>query len=242
MYEKIKDFQITIVALIIVIAIISSTAIINTSISKESISVTGSAYKLVKSDTAVLRLDIKERNINKAEAYNALKRQIPAVKEYLLKEGIKEENITIKTPTNYPIYKYDPKTGYSTNQIAAYNFSQIIEIKSNDVEKIKELSLSVQNLLDKGVDINVNAPEYYYSKLGEIKIELLKAASEDAKQRAKGMLSATNNDVAKIRSVKMGVFQITPADSNDVSDLGMNDSSAIEKKVTAVANVVFGIK
>ena len=90
--------------------------------------------------------------------------------------------------------------------------------------------------------MNVNAPQYYYSKLGEIKVELLKEASEDAKQRAKGMLSATNNKVGKIRSVRMGVFQITPPDSNDVSDLGMNDVSSIEKKVTAVANVVFGIK
>ena len=56
------------------------------------------------------------------------------------------------------------------------------------------------------------------------------------------MLSATNNKVGKISSVKMGVFQITPADSTEVSDYGMNDTSCVEKKVTAVANVVFGIK
>ena len=41
---------------------------------------------------------------------------------------------------------------------------------------------------------------------------------------------------------KMGVFQITPVDSTDVSDMGINDTSTIEKKITAVANVVFQIK
>ena len=45
-----------------------------------------------------------------------------------------------------------------------------------------------------------------------------------------------------IKSVRMGVYQITPVDSTDVSDMGINDSSTIDKKVTAVANVSFKIK
>ena len=40
----------------------------------------------------------------------------------------------------------------------------------------------------------------------------------------------------------MGVFQITEPDSTNVSDMGINDTSSVEKKVTAVANVVFKIK
>jgi hypothetical protein len=35
------------------------------------------------------------------------------------------------------------------------------------------------------------------------------------------------------------VFQITPADSTDVSDWGINDTSTVAKKVTAVVNVSF---
>lgn len=242
MYEKIKDFQISIVATIIALALIFSAVILSNTIKKETISVTGSAYKLVKSDIAVLKIAIKTKNYQKSVAYNTIKKQIPIVKDYLINEGIKEEEITLLTPNNYASYKYETKNGYSSNVFDGYNFEQIIEIKSNNVDKIKELAISAQNLLDKGVDVNVNSPEYYYSKLGEIKITLLKEASEDAKQRAKGMLSATNNSVGKISSVRMGVFQITPANSTEVSDYGMNDTSSIEKKVTAVANVVFGVK
>lgn len=64
----------------------------------------------------------------------------------------------------------------------------------------------------------------------------------DAKARAESMLKATHNRVGKISSVRMGVYQITPIDSTDVSDMGINDSSTIDKKVTAVANVSFKIK
>jgi len=56
------------------------------------------------------------------------------------------------------------------------------------------------------------------------------------------MLKSTHNRVGKIQSVKMGVFQITPVNSNDVSDMGISDTSSIEKKITSVANVTFSVK
>ena len=129
-----------------------------------------------------------------------------------------------------------------TNIIDHYNLTQGVQIKSKDVEKIKEIANDIQTLLNKGIDLNVNEPQFYYSDLGALKIELLENATKDAKARAKAMLKATNNNVGKIKSVKMGVFQITPVDSTNVSDMGINDTSTIDKKVTAVANVVFYVK
>jgi hypothetical protein len=40
----------------------------------------------------------------------------------------------------------------------------------------------------------------------------------------------------------MGVLQITPADSNEVSDMGLNDTSSLDKDITAVVNLSFEIK
>ena len=78
--------------------------------------------------------------------------------------------------------------------------------------------------------------------MANLKIQLLEEATKDAKARANSMLKANRNKVGKIKNVKMGVFQITAPDSNDVADGGINDSSTVEKKVTAVANVTFSIK
>ena len=71
---------------------------------------------------------------------------------------------------------------------------------------------------------------------------MLEKASQDAKQRAIAMLKATHNRVGKIQSVQMGVFQITPEDSTNVSDYGISDTTSINKKVTSVANVTFRVK
>lgn len=215
--------------------------IVTNNIGQSGISVTGSAYEVVTSDIATLRLDLNTRGETKSGAYTLLKNQIPEVKAYLLENGVKDSEITINAPSNYTTNKYTPN-GNMTNEIAYYNFGQAITIKSNDIEKIKKLSIDAQSLVDKGIDITTNTPEYNYSKLGDLKIKLLGEATKDAKVRATQMLKATNNRPGKIKSVKMGVFQITAPTSNDVSDWGINDTSTVEKKVTAVANVVFAVK
>ena len=71
---------------------------------------------------------------------------------------------------------------------------------------------------------------------------MLEKASTDARKRAESMLKPSHNRVGKISAVRMGVYQITPVDSTNVSDMGINDTSTIDKKVTAVANVTFRIK
>ena len=240
MLERIEKLQIISLGLLIAIGLIVSTKMVATTISKNVISVTGSAFEIVKSDSGTLNFDINVKRISKQEAYSAAQEQIKIVQKYLADKQIK--NIEIKTVNGYYTYKRNPKTGEYTDIPDMYNLSQPITISSDNVELIKTISNDITGLINKGVDINVYAPSYDYSKLGDLKVTLLEKASKDAKARAASMLKPTHNSVGKIQSVRMGVYQITPVDSTNVSDMGINDTSSIDKKVTAVANVSFKIK
>ena len=242
MFEKLEKFQLVSLALILAFGLFFATKYATNSLSREGISVTGSAYEIVKSDSGKLTFDIKIQAKTKAEAYSIMKKQLPVVKNYLAEKGVPLENIEVKTYNGYYTYKYNNVTRSYTNEIDFFKLSQPMEITSSDVNKIKEISIDIQSLLDQGIDISVNQASYFYSKLPELKVKLLGAATTDAKDRASAMLKATHNKVGKIQSVKMGVFQITDVDSTSVSDMGINDTSTIDKKVTAVANVVFKIK
>lgn len=242
MLERFEKFQLVLLALILAFGAFFTTKYATNSLSREGITVTGSSYEIVKSDSGKLTFDIKIKAISKANAYKIMKAQLPEVKEYLTSKGIKPENIEIKNYNGYYNYKYNTAARTYTNEVESFNLSQPIAVTSDDVNKIKEISLDIQNLLDKGIDIQINQTSYYYSKLADLKVKLLESATNDAKERASAMLKATNNKVGKIQSVKMGVFQITEPDSTNVSDMGINDTSTIDKKVTAVANVVFKIK
>lgn len=239
MLEKIEKLQLVWLAVILALGLIFAVKTGTANVTKDKISVTGSAYQIVKSDSARFEFEIVARKPDKKAAYNTVKAQIPVVMDYLEEKGITD--IEVKASNGYNSYKYTPN-GNVTNDIAYYNLSQPIVIKSDDVQKIKDVSVDIQSLLDKGIDINVMQPEYFYSKLADLKIQLLQNATTDAKDRATAMLKATHNRPGKIQSVQMGVFQITPVDSTNVSDMGINDTTTIDKKVTAVANVVFRVK
>lgn len=239
MFEKLEKLQLIWLAIILSLGLVIAVNFGTGAMSKDKITVTGSAYQVVKSDSARLEFIINTRNSNKQLAYNQIKSQLPVVMTYLKNKGITD--IDVKSVNGYNSYKYTPN-GNMTNDIAYYNLSQSIVIKSNDVQKVKEISTDIQNLIEKGVDINVMSAQYFYSGLSYLKVKLLEDATTDAKNRATAMLKATHNRPGKIQSVNMGVFQITPVDSTNVSDMGINDTSTIDKKVTAVANVVFRIK
>ncbi len=238
---KIEKYQLVLMAAILALGIVWAAKSATANLRTEGISVTGSAYEIVQSDSARFEFSITTRQPNRITAYNLVQKQIPQVVEYLKNKGFTDDDIQIKTSNGYNTYRYNAN-GTSTNEIAYYNLNQPIVVKSNDVEKIKEVAVDIQNFISKGIEINAMEPEYFYSKLSDVKVKLLQDATTDAQQRADAMLKATRNKTGNIQSVRMGVFQITPVDSTSVSDMGINDTSTIEKKVTAVANVTFKIK
>ena len=239
MLERIEKLQVLTVGLLVVLAILIGTKTLITAFSGNTISVTGSAYEIVKSDSGSLNFNINVKRVNKNEAYNAMQEQIKVVEKYLADKNITK--IERKTVNGYYNYKRDDK-GIYTNIPESYNLTQPITISSDNVDLIKEISTDITGLIKQGIDINAYNVSYNYSKLPELKVALLEKASIDAKARAESMLKATHNKVGKINSVRMGVYQITPVDSTDVSDMGINDSSTIDKKVTAVANISFKIR
>jgi hypothetical protein len=208
---------------------------------REQISVTGSAQKEIRSDLIVWQGTFTRRDADLKAAHQRLKDDLETVRAYLLGKGISDNELTIYQVITAVIYKKNEK-GYDTSDIQGYQVFQGFEVKSKDVDKITQVSREATELIEKGIELDSLLPEYFYTKLDELKIEMLAKASENAKARAENMIKATGNKIGSIRSAKMGVFQITPVNSTAVSDYGVNDTSTLEKKVTAVVTVSFAIE
>jgi hypothetical protein len=106
---------------------------------------------------------------------------------------------------------------------------------------VTEVSRQSTELIEEDVELISQPPEYFYTKLAELKLEMLGKASADARKRAGQIVSCAGNKIGVMRSARMGVFQITPANSVEVADYGMNDTSSLQKKVTAVVHAEFSI-
>ena len=207
----------------------------------QTISVTGSAKKEIVSDLGFLRGTISVQSSTSESAFAELNRQKTILISYLERNGFPKDKIEFNTINSYPVYEMSEQ-GYQTGRVMGYIYSQRIEIQSTDVNKIKELSLDITSLIEKGVSFNVEQPEYHYTKMADLKIEIQAAAAKDAMIRAQKIAEATDRDLGPMRSARMGVLQITPKFSNAISDYGINDLSSIEKEIIGVVNASFEIE
>ena len=173
-------------------------------------------------------------------AFKQLQEDLKTVKDYFIASGIKEEEITVNQVDITTLYKKTEKNE-ETNIIEGYRLTQGVKIKSYDVQKITAISRRSTELINRGIQFISESPSYFYMKLPELKHEMLREATLDAKKRAERIASATDNKIGVIRSAKMGVFQITPINSFEVSDWGENDTTSLEKSAHAVVKADFSI-
>lgn len=232
-------------ALIISLAAIIATTILaitfkNIKSVDQIINATGSAKKVIVSDLGILRGMLSVEAASPKEAYQKLQAQKPLVITYLKNAGFQEDSIEFQTVNSYANYMYN-QNGQQIG-ISSYTTSQMLSISSMDVNKIKTISLDISSLIEQGVSFMVNQPEYYYTKLGDIKIEIQAEAAKDAMTRGKRIAEAAGRELGTLRRARMGVIQITPENSNMISDQGINDVSSIRKEITAVVNADFSIE
>lgn len=206
----------------------------------QTITVTGSARKRIRSDLVIWRAGVSYQAPVLADAYRSLSENVPRVKSYLVGKGIPEDQITISSISSQTLHARNDQ-GEDTGQITGYSLRQELEVRSTDVDKIAKIAREATELINQGILLESMAPAYHYTKLGEEKITMLAEAAKDAKVRAERVAESTGSSIGSVRTARMGVLQITPADSNEVSDSGMNDTSSLEKDITAVVNVGFEI-
>jgi len=242
-----RDSQIIILGVCIAVAtivasmIFSSGALKIMKFTREQISVTGSATKEIRSDYVIWSGSFSRREKDLKTAYKGLKEDLDKVKQYLTAKGIDSKEIIVSQISTSTIYKKNDK-GNDTNEIQWYCLNQSIEIRSKDVESVTTVSRESTELIEQGVEFFSSTPQYFYTKLDELKLEMLAKASENAKQRAENMVKAAGNKIGFMRNAKMGVFQITSVTSTDVSDWGINDTTSLDKKVMAVVTASFAIE
>lgn len=205
----------------------------------QTITVTGSAKQVIVSDLGVLRGTLSVEAPTALEAYRLLQAQKPILMEYFKTKGFSGDKVNVQTISSFPNYAFNQQ-GQNTG-IRSFSASQTIDISSSEVQLIKAMSIEISSLVERGVNFQVNQPEYYYTKIGDIKIEIQAAAAKDAMIRGERIAKATGRELGTLKSARMGVLQITPENSNLTSDYGVNDVSSIRKEIIAVVNANFEI-
>jgi hypothetical protein len=247
----------------IICTVIVSGAVVRTHSEDDVIRVTGSSQQPIRSDYIIWDSTVTEQAPTMAATYSALQASSGKVQAYLVQQGVLPSEIipsSITTTTLYAPVKDDSSSSDNSGSdsssdsnsatyraISGYQLSQTFEVRSSRVDLIDGISRKSTALISEGVPFESQAPEYLYTKLSDLKVTMLAQAAKDARNRAEQIADSAGCRLGEVRFARMGVLQIEPlytsaASDNDISDTGANDTSALDKKITAVVTAGYAIK
>jgi hypothetical protein len=180
------------------------------------------------------------------DAYEQLKIDITTVRDYLLDRGVNEDEIVFSSVTMEEDYEqaYTPDRSFIRRIFTGYILTQNITIQSAEVDTIETISRDITELIDRGVALFSMAPEYYYTQLDEMKIDLIAKAAENARIRAEKIIEQSGGAISTLRTASLGVFQITPANSSaeTYSYSGAFDVSSKDKTAFITTRLEYNVK
>lgn len=163
---------------------------------------------------------------------NALK-----VREYLKGNGISDDNIRLQ---NIVVSDKKAQT-YSGGDSSGprYVLAQSFLVRTTDIDAMIKVSQNIPVLVKQGVVLGQPnggynpAPQYMFTKLNDVKPEMIATATQNARASAEQFAKDSGQQVGQIRSANQGVFEINARDPSTV------ESETPDKTIRVVSTVEY---
>ena len=205
---------------------------------RDTISITGSARKPISSNLVQWSLSVSGVAATPVEAARKLRGESVAAVAFLRRAGIPRAAITREVVQSETIVTRISKKQTRTS----YRVSQGLDVSTKQIDIVEGVSTRLGELLERGIRVSAQPLAYISTDLAQAKLDALEAATEEAHRRAEILVKGLGGKLGAMRSSSLGVYQITPRDSTDVSDYGINDTSSRLKDVTAVVSATFAVR
>ncbi|MFM1999735.1 MAG: hypothetical protein RL204_1682 [Bacteroidota bacterium] len=220
---------------VVIAAALLSNGYMNRNKSENVIFVTGLGSKDFVSDLIVWNASFSRRSMDLQAAYAELNKDREIIKTYLIGKGVSEASIVFASVNIQKEYDESrDNNGNYFSTFAGYSLTQNVTIESNEVDKVEGVSREVTELINQGVELYSQEPQYYYTKLAELKIEMIAAATQDAKVRAEQIAQNSNGNLGGLKNATMGIFQITGQNSSEDYSWGGAFNTSSKRKTASI--------
>lgn len=212
---------------------------------QDTVVVTGLGETEFASDLIVWSGAITAEAANAAAGYAQIETSKRKVQEYLAAKGIPAEAVVFDFVNVNKQFApvYNAGGSWAGQRFTGYELRQRFTVESKEVDKVEAVSREMSSLIAQGVSIEAYQPDYYYTRLDDVKLSLIERASADARTRAEKIAANAGAKIGKVRSARMGVFQITGANTNEEFSAGGSfNTSSRQKKARITMRIEYRIK
>lgn len=213
------------------------------------ISVKGFSEREVKANLAVWMIKTRVTTNDISEGSQQVETDKQKIIRFLVQKGIGENEI----------FQQDLKVvdklarEYGNNDIGMYRYiiENSMQVRSENVDVVQQVKGMTDELLKMGVVIsNVNeympSVQYLFTKLNDIKPEMVSEATQNARKAALEFTRESNVSLGEMKKANQGLFTIVDRDdfvSGQTGEGGYgNNTSDIYKKVRVVVNIEYSVE
>ncbi|WP_418186240.1 SIMPL domain-containing protein [Aliarcobacter vitoriensis] len=192
-----------------------STSFIKSKELERTVVVKGLSEKEVNANIVLWPIRFSSTTETLDELSKKVERDTDKILEFLNKYGIKKEDITVNSPSIVDKMANE----YSTKDYTLrYLANRTINVYSQDVEKVREVSGKLFELSQQGILFRVDdwdsKIEYLYTKLNDIKPTMIEEATANAREVAQKFAQDSKSKLGKIKRATQGQFEINSRDKN----------------------------
>jgi hypothetical protein len=234
--ENMKHFAIAIA--MVLAAMILGYSYYNSKKVENTVRVVGYASGEYDSDIMKWNVSISTNQPTMLEGFQVMHADLLNFRQYIAEHNIDATNISVRPMWNYANYNRE-------GNLIDYRFEQNFSVTIREVDRfdeIEELANDLTQLLKSGISIKNSSVEYYLSALPELKIEIISNATSDARDRALQVAKTTKTKLGKLKSGRVGVFQITEPLSVEVQSYGIFNTNTRRKQISVTFTGEFQLR
>lgn len=179
------------------------------------VNVKGLAEREVMADIAIWPITFKQASNDLEGLYNDMEKKQELLVSFLEESGFSTDEITVGQ-----FVTIDRVADEYSNQNIKFRYisKNTVTVYSSQVQLVRQTMNSIGGLGKKGIAIMQqsydNRTEFLYTKLNEIKPEMVEEATAKAREVANKFARDSESELGKLKSARQGQFSIFNRDSN----------------------------
>lgn len=184
---------------------------------ERTVTVRGLAEQEHQADVVIWPIQFTQADNELESLYTNIDETTAKIRNFLERNGIGPESVTLSPPAITDRLAQN----YGDNSRAEYRYSatQTITVYSADIASVRSVMGSMSELGREGIVFSGSEyhlqPEYIFSRLNDIKPEMIEVATKEARAAAQKFAADSQSSLGKIKNASQGQFSISDRDRNN---------------------------
>lgn len=203
---------------------------------ERSVTVRGVSERDVTANLATWSIEFSHKGTDLGPVQQSVDAQANSVRRFFQRSGFQPASIA---DSNISVSReHDPDNAAAPDRMIV---RRTIQLRTSDVMRTRQAFANQAELLRDGVEMSGSDVSYVFTKLNQLKPEMIGEANKNARLSAEQFAHDSGASVGRIKSASQGYFSVGPRDGEQCEDCGSTGSNSPFQKVRVVTTIDYDL-